>query len=218
MRKSISFEPYVTNDLELLTTSNSDDHIVFDQVEVTNVRVIKNRPLDSRWRDARYPPTFMPFYLYGKGSNYFIDHMLLQAPNAQMCAPVELELNSTLPPADLEKGLLLSVARSEAAMQPADKTSTGWFKAGAKLNVSVYADPNAVSAHGPGLASVIGKETPLATGTATLGATFVDYERINTQDFMKQPRATHRMVRFESGAAHAETKKEWRDAVKSYFK
>lgn len=184
---------------------------------MTNIRVIKFRPLNSQWRDTKYPTTCVPFYLYGKDGKYFIDHMLLQAPNVQLSAPVTLDFS--VPADHLTKGALLSVSRSEAAMQPADVESVQWFAPGATLEVSVFADPNASAAHGPGLASSIAKSTPIAKGKMTIGkGTFIDWTRINNQDFTKEQRASHRMVNFTSGAATAETKEEWRHVVESYFK
>lgn len=201
-----------------LTRLSTRSHkIVSESIRVTNIRVIKFRPLDSQWRDTKYPTTFVPFYLYGKDGKCFIDHMLLQAPNVQLSAPVTLDFSV---PADyLTKGALLGVSRSEAAMQPADVESVQWFAPGATFEVSVFADPNTSVAHGPSLASAIGTNTPIAKGKMTIGkATFVDWTRINNQDFTDEQRASHRMVNFASGAAPAETKEEWRHVVESYFK
>jgi hypothetical protein len=51
------------------------------EAEVTNIRVIRDRPLSSRHLDIAYPSR-MPFYLYGTRQGMHIHHILVQAPNA----------------------------------------------------------------------------------------------------------------------------------------
>ena len=190
------------------------------------IQVIKDRPLDSRWRDNDYPTSFVPFYLYGTGARFFVDHALVKAPNAQMCAEVNLDLNVSLDPAQhergllperdllLTRGLLLSVLRPEVAMQPADAASTRWFASGASYKVAVYTDPNSATAHGPGLVSEIVHGSPIATGTMTIvGHPFVDFVRLNTQDFTGLK--THRFTSFTSRATHPEHKEQWRKLVRA---
>ena len=189
------------------------------RVRVSDVRVIKKRALDSRYRERKYPDAFVPFYLYGNGDNYFVDHMLLRAPNGQLSAQVSIDFASSLPSDALAKGLLLTVDRSDAAMQPADKESTAWFKEGAEFPVKVYFDPNRAEAHGPGLVNIIAlnKPAPIAHGTMKLGKPVIDLQRLNTQDFTKDPAAHRRMVSFTSRAANPQTKLEWRQAITSLF-
>ncbi|OCH96572.1 PLP-dependent transferase [Obba rivulosa] len=190
-------------------------------VQISNVRVIKNRPLDSRWRDPTYPADFTPFYLYGTAVQPHIAHMLLKAPNAQMSADqVALSLDAQLTDAQLAGGLLLRVSWPEAAIQPSAGSldtyvqSLQFFHEGAKLGVEVYADPNAAAAHGPGLAAVMddGAVKPIAKGTATLASgLYVEYTELNRQDFTNL--ATHRVTSVTSRQAHPKTRKEWRDVV-----
>lgn len=186
------------------------------RVHVSNIHVIKNRPLDSRWRDDNYPTSFVPFYLYGNGGRLYVEHVLVKAPNAQMSAEVTLEIPTPLSEADLSQGLLLGVTRSEAAMQPADDMSTKWFTPGAKFKVNIFKDPNAVDAHGPGLVSSMTTSSPIASGTMTVShSTFVDFDNLNKQEFTDRP--THRMLSFTSRAAHPQTKKEWRNVIHNYM-
>lgn len=202
-----------------LSTAQGAEH-VGQRVRVSNVRVLKNRALDSRWRDAAYPASSTPFYLFGGGGaaadRVFVDHALLKAPNAQLTAAVALDLDTALSAAQLANGLLLRAARSDAAMQPADAASTKWFAPGTKLKVSVYEDPNAAAAHGPELFATAGSARPVATGTMTIaGGAYVDFVRLNTQDFTD--RATHRFVNYTSRAAHPKTKEEWRRVMHTYL-
>ncbi|TBU57540.1 PLP-dependent transferase [Dichomitus squalens] len=189
------------------------------RVTVSDVRVIKKRALDSRYRERKYPDAFVPFYFYGSGNNYFVDHMLLRAPNGQLSAQVSIDFASTIPSDALEKGLLLTVDRSDAAMQPADQDSTAWFKEGAEFAVKVYVDPNPTDAYGPGLVNVIApnKPAPIARGKMILGKPVIDLQRLNRQDFTTDTSAMRRMVSFTSRAAHPQTKLEWRQAVTSMF-
>ena len=186
------------------------------RVRVSDVRVIKKRALDSRYRERKYPDAFVPFYLYGNNSNYFVDHMLLRAPNGQLSAQVSIDFASSLSSDALAKGLLLTVDRSEAAMQPADKESTAWFKEGAEFPVKVYSDPHPADAHGPDLVNIIALNE-YAHGAMKLGKPVVDLQRLNTQDFTKDPAVHRRMVSFTSRAAHPQTKLEWRQAITSLF-
>ena len=181
-----------------------------------SVRAIKKRALDSRYREREYPDAFVPFYLYGNGNNYFVDHMLLRAPNGQLSAQVSIDFASSLPSDALTKGVLLTVDRSDAAMQPADKESTAWFKEGAEFPVKVYSDPHPADAHGPDLVNIIALNE-CAHGTMKLGKPVVDLQRLNTQDFTKDPAVHRRMVSFTSRAAHPQTKLEWRQAITSLF-
>ncbi|EMD41726.1 hypothetical protein CERSUDRAFT_102127 [Gelatoporia subvermispora B] len=189
-------------------------------VKISNVRVVKNRSLNSRWRDDKYPADFTPFYLYGTRAEQHVAHMLLKAPNAQMTADgIELALDGALTEAQLAQGVLLRVAWPEAAAQPDAAnlqqydTSLRFFRAGETLNVRVYADPNAADAHGPRLASVMDSgETPLATGTMRLkDGVRVEWDGLNQQDFVE--RETHRTTGTTSRAMHPRTRMEWRNLV-----
>jgi len=203
-------------------TIKISDAVAMD-VHVSNIRVIKNRPLDSRWRDNLYPASFVPFYLFGVDGRYFIDHMLVKAPNAQLTAEVSLN-NISLDNEQLAGGLLLSILRPEAVMQPGDAEveamsklyaeSTAWFSPGKTYDIAVYKDTKSATAHGPGLASAIGNTTPIATGTITIMRDmYVEYKRINTKDFTG--RSDHHMASFTSRKYSLEAKAEWRRLVQA---
>ncbi|KAI0766192.1 PLP-dependent transferase [Trametes elegans] len=216
-RDGAAFGASVVQHADDMFPSDGKGNVMVGRVKVSDVKVIKMRRLDSRYRELAFPKVFVPLYLYGSGDTYFIDHMLVRAPNAQLSAQVKIRFD-TLPPAGtVEKGALLAVDRSEAAMQPVDDASVAWFKEGAELAFQLYDDPHPVDAAGPGLLPRVGSVRPLATGTLTLGKPFVDITRLNKQDFTEHPRASHRMVSFTSREAHPDTKLEWRNALNSAF-
>jgi hypothetical protein len=153
------------------------------EAQVTSINIIKNRRLSSGDLDISYPSR-MPFYLYGTPQEMHIDHVLLQAPNAQISAgevAVELiEGSESVFTAGLKNGLIVVAdTLPEHLMQPltADCLSR-FFHSGAKLNVSIYHDQNVVQPRGPSLCDNLGE--PIARATISLGNnTFADAYMIN---------------------------------------
>ena len=153
------------------------------EAEVTDVRVIKNRSLCSRHLDIAYPSR-MPFYLYSTGREIHMDHVLLQAPNAQLSArEVALtvtEGSESALTSGLKDGLIAVVdTLPEHLMQPftSDRIKR-FFHPGAKLHVIVYSDPIAVHSQQPDFCAQLGE--PIARATITLGEnTFIDAYMIN---------------------------------------
>jgi hypothetical protein len=154
------------------------------EAEVTNIRVIKSRPLCPRHLDAAYPSR-MPFYLYGTGQEIHIDHILVQAPNAQLSAgEVTLELiegNESAFAKVLKDGCI-AVAETlpEHLMQPftSDRLES-FFHPGAKLDLSIYPDEDAAQSS-QGYDTCEKLEEPIARARITLGDnTFVDEYMIN---------------------------------------
>jgi hypothetical protein len=151
--------------------------------EVTNIRVVKNRSLCSRHLDIAYPSR-MPFYLYGTGQEIHLDHVIVQAPNAQLSAgevTVELlEGSMSVFTSGLKDGLI-AVADTipEHLMQPFTSDRLNYFfHPGAKLDVSIYLDQKAIQSHGAGFCAQL--NDPIARATITLGAnTFIDTYMIN---------------------------------------
>jgi hypothetical protein len=126
---------------------------VIAEVEVTNFGVIKNRPLFSRHLDIAYPSR-MPFYLYGSEQEMHIDHVLVQAPNAQLSAgEVSFELIEGSESAIAEgfRGGLIAIADAlpDHLMQPftSDRLDT-FFHPSTKLDVSIYPDEEAAQSQG----------------------------------------------------------------------
>src|SRR6266403_247234 len=153
------------------------------EAEVTNIRVIKNRPLSSRHLDIDYPSR-MPFYLYGTAREMHIDHILVQAPNAQLSAgevTYELIEGSESVVAERLKNGLIAVADAlpEHLMQPLTSDRLEFFfHPGARLDVSIHADEKAAQSQSYDLSDRIGKRIPHAR--ITLGNnTFVDEHMIN---------------------------------------
>ncbi|KAI0266860.1 PLP-dependent transferase [Gloeopeniophorella convolvens] len=180
-------------------------------VEISGVQIVKNRPLNSRWRDPVYPRD-VPFYLYGTPGEQHIDHMLLRAPNAQLSADrVKLQLDKPLALEELRRGVILTLDRREVPMQPfSDSNPPSFFHPGAKFAVAVYHDPHDADAHGPGLASVDGV-APLSTGTLEIGSdVYIDYKNLNKEDFTDDNRI---IKNYTSAKAPGEIKALWKDVV-----
>jgi hypothetical protein len=161
---------------------------VATKVKVKINRVVKNRSLRSNYRDRKYPNDYMPFYLYGTQKQPHIDHMLLRAPNVQICVEdIKLALNNTLTDDELGRGLIVHLLGvHEASMQPISRdVEMYWrsiFRPKRTFDVVVYSDPHDAEAQGPGLDDV-GDETPLATGKLTIeGGIFMEYEDLNRQE------------------------------------
>ncbi|KAN0127422.1 Pyridoxal phosphate-dependent transferase [Lactarius tabidus] len=151
--------------------------------QITEITVLKYRPLISRFLDPTYPSN-MPFYLYGTAQEMHIDHVLLRVPNTQLSAgevTVELlEGERSVFVAGLKGGLIaVADAIPEFLMQPLSASSLkSLFHPGAKLAVSIYPDPNAAQSQGPGLCDQL--REPIARGIITLGDnTFADAYMIN---------------------------------------
>jgi hypothetical protein len=152
------------------------------EAEVTNIRVIKDQPLSSRHLDIAYPSR-MPFYLYGTRQGMHIDHILVQAPNAQLSAGEVtyefIEGSESVVVEGLENGLIaVADALPEHLMQPftSDRLES-FFHPGAKLDVTIYAD-EAAQSQGHDLSDNPGE--PIARARITLGDdTFVDEHMIN---------------------------------------
>ncbi|KAL8682657.1 MAG: hypothetical protein Q9186_001344 [Xanthomendoza sp. 1 TL-2023] len=186
---------------EAVITSKSGKTIAQD-VHVTSFTALKDRPLNSKYRDQAYPTGHMPFYLYGTPENIHIDHMLLRAPNIQLSASnITLDVFPPIPAATLKAGCILFADEvQESAMQPflptsqlvggQGPTSAGnfFFQKGRKFKVSVFEDRYAVGAGGPGLGDVdFGRR--LGVGEMVLGEeggeVWVDSESVNRDPFKK---------------------------------
>jgi hypothetical protein len=131
-------------------------------------------------------PSRMPFYLYGTRQGMHIDHILVQAPNAQLSAGEVtysvIEGSESIVAEGLEKeNSLIAVADAlpEHLMQPftSDRLET-FFYPGAKLDVTIYHDSEAAQSQGHDLCDNLGD--PIARARITLGdSTFADEHMIN---------------------------------------
>ena len=136
----------------------------------------------------------MAFYLYGTQQGMHIDHILVKAPNAQLSAgEVTYELiegNESVVAEGLEKNGLIAVADTlpEHLMQPftSDRLKS-FFYPGAKIDVSIYPDAEAVRLQqGHDLCDNLGE--PTARARITLGDnTFVDEYMINLDPVTTMP-------------------------------
>ena len=162
------------------------------EAEVTNIRVIKDRPLSSHHLDITYPSR-MPFYLYGTREEMHIDHILVQAPNAQVSVgEVTCELIEGSEPVvakALEKNGLIAMADAlpEYLMQPftLDRLES-FFHPGAKLDVTIYPDSKVAQSQEYSLCDNLSE--PIARARITLGDnTFVDEHMINLDPVATMP-------------------------------
>ncbi|KAH8435161.1 uncharacterized protein LDX57_012790 [Aspergillus melleus] len=163
------------------------------QIKVSITRIIKNRSLSSRNRDTKYPNTFMPFYLYGTGTQRHISHMLLKSPNIELSAGnVKLELDAEIDDSELSRGAILCFTHvHEAPMQPFSvrkgRLPRGFFfRSGQKFQVKVWRDLKKAEESGPCLLpdtlKAMGPE--LAAGTIELrDDIYVDSEGVNKDPF-----------------------------------
>ena len=153
------------------------------EAEVTNIRVVKNRSLCSRYFDIAHPSK-MPFYLYGTGQEMHIDHILVKAPNAQLSAgEVTFELiegSESAFAAGLKDGLIgVADTLPEHLMQPftSDRLKS-FFHRGAKLDLTIYPNKEVSQSQGYDLCGKL--DEPIARVRIILGGnTFVDAHMIN---------------------------------------
>jgi hypothetical protein len=168
------------------------------EAEVTNIRVIKDRLLSSHHLDMAYPSR-MPFYLYGTRQGMHIDHILVQAPNAQLSAgEITCELiegSESVVAAGLESSLIIVAdALPEHLMQPftSDRLES-FFHPGAKLDVTIYHESEAAQSQGHDLCDNLGE--PIARARITLGdSTFVDVHMINLDPVATMPQASKKSM------------------------
>ncbi|KAI8630680.1 pyridoxal-dependent decarboxylase domain-containing protein [Xylariaceae sp. FL1651] len=107
--------------------------IILRDINVMFRKTNVSRPLNSKWRLKVYPPTFMPFYLYGTPNEANIDHVITRAPNTQLSAGrCKLKWYKEQDPAIWDKPLVLLLEDvREAPMQPFPPNSEIGSKHGA---------------------------------------------------------------------------------------
>ncbi|KAJ7622127.1 PLP-dependent transferase, partial [Roridomyces roridus] len=147
--------------------------------QISIICVLKNRPLDSRYRDKEYPVSHTPFYVYGAPiGGLHISHILTRAPNAEiLSSDVTLDVHPPLPSSDLRDGKLIArIQRSEASMQPLAAQHMP-FKPTSRFAVEIFTDSRDADDPGPRLTY---GGTRVARGTITLGRrVFVDCDSLN---------------------------------------
>ena len=183
---------------DAVETDHSNSKTIAKGVKVTSFKAIKDRPLNSQYRDEDYPSNQMPFYLYGNQTEKHIDHMLLKAPNIQLsAAKVGLSLDTEIAAGDLQDGcIVFAEGVHEAAMQPfpptKDLVGDGnpannhfVFREGQSFDITVFKDKFAVRRGGPGLANIDYRDR-IANGKMTLAKdVWVDSETVNRDPFKK---------------------------------
>ncbi|CAK5264630.1 unnamed protein product [Mycena citricolor] len=178
--------------------ASKEIQVVFDQCEsetvtLSDLKVVKIRSLESRWRDESYNQRSTPFYAFGSPEEIHIEHMLLHAQNTQISADrVKLEVQPPLSAEQLARGVRIELMRPEMSFLPPTEENSPdrVFKRGASFDVVVFDDPHAPDAHGPGLAEG-GDE--LGRGRIELsGGVRVDWKCLNQQDFGVAPSTTRK--------------------------
>ncbi|KAI3338448.1 pyridoxal-dependent decarboxylase domain-containing protein [Ustulina deusta] len=113
--------------------------IILRDIDVVLRQTIVSRPLNSKYRLKDYPPTFMPFYLYGSENEANIDHVITRAPNSQLSAGTcKLEWYQDQDPAIWSKPLVLLLEDvREAPMQPFPPNAEIGCKNGAVITRSL---------------------------------------------------------------------------------
>ncbi|KAG9084859.1 hypothetical protein FS749_004894 [Ceratobasidium sp. UAMH 11750] len=140
--------------------------------QVTNVKVVRNIPIDSKYLDAEYSK-FMYFYLYGTPEQQHIEHLLVSAKNVQLTSDqVQLALtNGKLSAEDLTQGVIVRLedVREETVLPVLPPNTPAFFRAGTAHDVTIFRDSHGPDAHGPGLTEAYVSATPIASGRMTLG-------------------------------------------------
>ncbi|KAG8775340.1 hypothetical protein FRC12_001545 [Ceratobasidium sp. 428] len=146
---------------------------IANNFQVTNVKVVRDIPIDSKYLDAEYPH-FMYFYLYGTPEQQHIEHLLVSAKNVQLTSDqVQLVLDNEtkLSVEDLAKGVIVRLedVREEAVLPVLPPNTPLFFRAGTSHGVTIFRDSHGPNAHGPGLTEAYASATPIASGRMTLG-------------------------------------------------
>ncbi|CAE6425087.1 unnamed protein product [Rhizoctonia solani] len=157
--------------------------------EVSNVQVIKNKRLDSKYLDLSYSNE-MYFYLYGTPTQQHIEHILVASKNVQLTSDqVSLDLTTgAISEEDLAKGVIVRVDRlRESVVLPVLPPHTpAFFKAGAQHKVTVFRDPHAAQRYGPGLTEAYASASPIASGKIKFGAmVYADSVQLNSNPLPK---------------------------------
>ncbi|KAG8702812.1 hypothetical protein FRC08_003234 [Ceratobasidium sp. 394] len=145
---------------------------VASNFQVTNVKVVRNIPIDSKYLDAEYSK-FMYFYLYGTPEQQHIEHLLVSAKNVQLTSDqVQLALtNGKLSAEDLTRGVIVRLedVREEMVLPVLPPNTPAFFRAGTVHDISIFRDSHGPDAHGPGLTEAYVSATHIASGRMTLG-------------------------------------------------
>ncbi|KAF8761874.1 Pyridoxal-dependent decarboxylase conserved domain [Rhizoctonia solani] len=139
--------------------------------EASNIQVIKNKRLDSKYLDLSYSDE-MYFYLYGTPTQQHIEHILVASKNVQLTSDqVSLDLTEgSISEDDLAHGVIVRMDRlRESVVLPVLPPHTpAFFKSGAEQKITVFRDPHAREKSGPGLTEAYASVSPIASGTIKL--------------------------------------------------
>ncbi|KAF8473804.1 pyridoxal phosphate-dependent transferase [Kalaharituber pfeilii] len=173
--------------IDLGIPNNPNDKPLIDAFQLSNVKSIFMKKLNSNFLDDAYPE-FMPFYLYGiSKEEAHIEHILRASPNIQLNSEcVTLQLRKDLSQEQLRSGVVaLFTEIRERSLQPlqstdkqvTDQTQPNFrsqafnFVPGERFRVNIYKDWN--DSQDP-------NAQPISEGTLTLGSrVYVDFAMIN---------------------------------------
>ncbi|CAE6445310.1 unnamed protein product [Rhizoctonia solani] len=157
--------------------------------EVSNIQVIKNKRLDSKYLDLSYSNE-MYFYLYGTPTQQHIEHILVASKNVQLSSDqVSLDLtDGSISAKDLAQGVIVRMDRlRESVVLPVLPPHTPtFFKPGARQKITVFRDPHAPEQYGPGLTEAYVSSSPIARGTIQFGSmVYTDSVALNANPLPK---------------------------------
>ncbi|ESK85823.1 pyridoxal-dependent decarboxylase domain protein [Moniliophthora roreri MCA 2997] len=118
---------------------------LLSNVPLTNVQIVVKRQIDSKHLADDYPRLTMPFFMYGSGTQYHIDHVLLASPNIQLNSDQVRYARSA--PLSGEPYVYAHLQNlPEKAMQPfpdnsvIEKNPNFFFKPGARFRAKITKD------------------------------------------------------------------------------
>ncbi|KAF8708462.1 Pyridoxal-dependent decarboxylase conserved domain, partial [Rhizoctonia solani] len=140
--------------------------------EVSNIQVVKNKRLDSKYLDLSYSDE-MYFYLYGTPTQQHIEHILVASKNVQLTSDqVSLDLTEgSISEEDLARGVIVRMDRlRESVVLPVLPPHTpAFFTPGSQQKITVFRDPHAPGKYGPGLTQAYASTSPIASGKIRFG-------------------------------------------------
>ncbi|KAF8761189.1 Pyridoxal-dependent decarboxylase conserved domain [Rhizoctonia solani] len=125
--------------------------------EVSNIQVVKNKRLDSKYLDLSYSDE-MYFYLYGTPTQQHIEHILVASKNVQ--------LTSDQVSLDLTEG---SISEDDLALWFLPPHTPAFFTPDSQQKITVFRDPHAPGKYGPGLTQAYASTSPIASGKIRFG-------------------------------------------------
>ncbi|KAI1774360.1 pyridoxal phosphate-dependent transferase [Hypoxylon cercidicola] len=165
--------------------------------KLSNIRVIVHESLSFDALEKDYPAK-MPFYLYGNGTEYHIDHVLKKAPNAQINADrIQVNLTPKLGNEQLAKGVVAVLEDVfEKSIQPLPLNEDKSIKLETPgLNI-VFNEKHKTSVYSSYEDFQSGSVEPIATGDITLSqGIFANWKMVNMDPADQAPLKGSRVLK-----------------------